>query len=208
MSRKSTAIPLFAALLIWLGLTTVAQAHGFSSELSAYRQIKIGAKLVLYQTEILLILVSCGLLMSFLDKALLRLGPAALFAGLLAGYPLAFVLQIDMAMVAIALVVVIGGAIAMDRLLIRNVILALLAGAGACLLPLGFLGHQLTDLPMLILGNFLFTSFLVVTATLAIGLLAKLYAQKVWPPIAIRVLGSWVSAIAILIGAFFIGMPG
>ncbi len=208
MMTKSFQFTAPLAVLLWFCLANGAVAHGFGGDMTLLLQIKIGAKLVLANTEIMLALIASGLIISVWNIADAKRGLASFYTGVVLGFPLVFVMQIDLIWVGLLLSIAMGGMIAMNKFAPKQVLWLCLAGAGASLMSLGFLGHELTGMPPFILGNFLFTATLVLIGALVVGLLVKMYSHLAWVPIVLRILGSWISAIAILAGAFFIGMPG
>lgn len=208
MISASTHRVAMAAGLLWFGMATGALAHGFGNDIPLIIQIKIGAKLILASTNTMLVLIVTGLVLSYGGLGGLKQRTAAFIAGIVVGFPLAFVLQIDMVWAALVLVIVLGGMVTLNRFAPKRVMWLLFIGTGACLVPLGFIGHELAGMPPLILGNYLFTAFLVTSGALICGLAAQRFVHIAWVPIVLRIAGSWISAIAILVGAFFIGMPG
>ena len=80
-------------------------------------QIKVGAKLALYQPEILLLLAVCGLAISYWGRRDALIGFAAFLAGVLLGFPVVFIWQIDMVWLALILTLLFGATVALHLFL-------------------------------------------------------------------------------------------
>jgi hypothetical protein len=194
---------IFGAVL-WLGTTGAALANHFGP----LRQIKVGAKLALYQPEILLLLAVSGLVLSYWSWRDAAVGVAAFFAGVLLGFPLVFVWQIDMVWLALILIAYFGAAVAVQIFLPKRILQAYLVLAGACSAPLAFLGHHYSETTPLLLGNFIFTQFLVLSAAfLIMAMVRKFSKDHWWLAVVPRVFGSWAVAAAVMVFAFYLSGP-
>lgn len=194
---------IFAAVL-WLAGPSAALANHFGP----MRQIKIGAKLVLYQPEILLLLAVSGLVLSYWARRDAVIGFAAFFAGVLLGFPLVFIWQIDLVWLALTLTAFLGATVAVQLFLPRRILQAYLGLAGACCPSLALLGHPYAENPPLLLGNFVFTQFLILSAAfLVCAALLKLSATHWWMAVVPRVFGSWAVAAAVMVLAFYVAGP-
>lgn len=167
-------------------------------------QIKIGAKLALYQPEILLLLFASGLMISFWSRRDAAIGFAVFFLGVLIGLPVMYYLQIDLLWLALILMLVFGGIVAVQVFPPVRIQQAYLVLAGMCCAPLALLGHAFSQTPLLMLGNFAFTQFLVLSAAYLICVsLQRLSRSHWWLTVVLRVFGSWAAAAAIMLGAFY-----
>lgn len=191
---------LLAAAMWMSGAIPVLASH-----FGPIRQIKLGAKLVLYQPEILLLLAVSGLAISYWGRRDAIVGVAAFLAGVALGFPVVFAWQVNMVWLALILTILSGGSVALHLFLPVRLQQAYLVLAGACCAPLAFLGHHYDETTLLMLGNFVFTIFLVLTASfLVCAVLAKQSQRYWWMAIVLRVFGSWASAAAIMVFAFYL----
>ena len=189
---------------IWIAGTVPV----FANHLTPMRQIKIGAKLGLYQPEILLLLAVCGLAMSYWGKRDALMGLAAFLAGVALGFPVVFIWQIDLVWLALILTLVFGGTVASHFFLPRRMQQAYLVLAGACCAPLGFIGHSYEETTLLLLGGFVLSLLAVLTVGyLVCAILRKQSEEYWWTAIVLRVFGSWASAAAIMVFAFYMVRP-
>lgn len=193
-------------------LATAIQMAGAGSVLANHfpplSQIKVGAKLALYQPEILLLLAVCGLAISYWGRRDALIGFAAFLAGVLLGFPVVFIWQIDMVWLALILTLLFGATVALHLFLPKRMQQAYLVLAGACCAPLAFIGHYYQETTWLLLGNFVFTLLLVMAAAyLVCAVMRKRSEQYWWMAIVLRVFGSWASAAAIMVFAFYLIRP-
>lgn len=179
-----------------------------ANHLTPMRQIKIGAKLALYQPEILLLLAVCGLAISYLERRDALIGFTAFLGGVLLGFPVVFVWQIDMVWLALILTLVFGGTVALHFFLPKRMQQAYLVLAGACCAPLAFIGHHYSETTFLMLGNFIFAMLLVLAAAYLVCVALRKQSKRYWwTAIVLRVFGSWASAAAIMVFAFYVAGP-
>lgn len=75
-----------------------------------------------------------------------------------------FIRQIDMVWLALILTLLFGGTVALSFFLPTRMQQAYLVLAGACCAPLALIGHHYQETTLLMLGNFVFTSPLVLAA--------------------------------------------
>lgn len=180
----------------------------FANHLTPMRQIKIGAKLALYQPEILLLLAVCGLAISYWGRRDALIGLAVFLAGVALGFPMVFIWQIDMVWLALILTLLFGGTVALHFFLPKRMQQAYLVLAGACCAPLSFVGHHYEETTPLMLGGFVLSLLVVLTAAyLVCAVLRKQSKEYWWMAIVLRVFGSWASAAAIMVFAFYMVRP-
>lgn len=196
------------AVLLAAAIQLAGAGSVLANHVTPLRQIKVGAKLALYQPEILLLLAACGLAISYWGRRDALIAFAAFLAGVLIGFPVVFIWQIDMVWIALILTLVFGGSAALHLFLPKRMQQAYLVLAGACCAPLGFIGHYYNETTWLLLGNFVFTLLLVLAAAyLVCAVLKKLSQEYWWTAIVLRVFGSWASAAAIMVFAFYLIRP-
>lgn len=180
----------------------------FADHFTPARQIKIGLKLVVYQPETLLLLAVCGLLISYSERRDALIGFAALFAGVLLGFPVAFTWQVDMVWLSLILTFVFGGTVALNYFLPKRMQQAYLVLAGACCAPLGFVGHSYSETTPLLLGGYVLSLMSVSAVSyLVCAVLRKQSENHWWTAIVLRVFGSWAFAAAIMTLAFYMIRP-
>lgn len=191
-----------------LGLWICGGAAVFAGHVPPQRQIGFGVKLALYQPEILLVLAASGLAISYWGRRDAGIGFAAFLAGVLLGFPLVFVWQIDMVWLALILILAFGGTVALHLFFPVRMQQAYLVLAGACCAPLAFIGHFYNETTPLMLAGFV-TALLgiLVLAYLVCAVLNRKSRQVWWFAVVLRVFGSWASAAAIMMAAFYIMTP-
>lgn len=192
------------AVAIWMAGAVPVFAHHLTPTL----QIEVGMKLALYQPESLLLLAACGLWISFWERSCALIGLAWLLAGLLLGFPLVFIWQVNMIWIALVLTALFGGAVALNYFLPKQMRQGYLVLAGACCAPLGFIGHSYDETLPFLLGGYVFS--LMMVAALAYLVCAALREQSErhrWMAIVLRVFGSWAFAAAFMTFAFYVVGP-
>lgn len=195
-------------VLIAAAIWTCSTVAVFADHFGPLKQIKLGAKLVLYHPEVLLIVAVSGLLMSHWSRRDAAIGLAAFFAGVLLGFPFDYIFQVDMVWLCLLLTICLGAMIALQLFLPVRMLQAYLGLAGLCCAPVVLLGRYFNEVTLLTVGNFVFTLFLVLLASfLVCTVIARYSKQHWWLTVILRVLGSWAVAASIIILAFHLSGP-
>lgn len=189
--------------LIAAAIWTSSAAAVFADHFGALGQIKLGAKLVAYNPEILLIVAVSGLLISYWGQRDAVIGFAAFFTGVLLGFPFDYVFQLDLGWFCLLLTMCIGAMAALQLFPPVRVLQACLGLAGMTCAPLVLLGRYFDQTTVLVVGNFLLTLFLVLFGSFVVCAIIRRYSkQHWWLSVVPRVLASWAVAASIIILSF------
>ncbi len=187
------------AATIWASSAAVV----FADHFGPLQQIKLGAKMVVYSSELLLLPIAVGLVLSYWSRRDAVVGFAAFFGGVILGFPFDYIFRVDVSWICLLLAICFGGMVALQVSLPVRVLQASLVFAGMNCAPLVELGRYFEQVSMLVVGNFVFSLFLVLFASYLVCVtLGRFSKQYWWIAIILRVLGSWVAAASIIIFSF------
>lgn len=187
------------AAAIWTGSAVAV----FADHFGPLKQIKLGAKLVVYNPEILLIAAVSGLLISYWNRRDAVIGFAAFFTGVLLGFPFDYIWQVDVVWLCLLLTMCIGAMAALQLFPPLRVLQGCLGLAGMCCAPLVLLGRYFSQTTVLVVGNFLLTLFLVIFGAFVVcAVIGRYSKQHWWLSVVPRVLASWAVAASIIILSF------
>ena len=188
-----------------LALPSRADAHAFAAGQDEYELFLEGAALPFHTPELALSLLSFSLLVGAWRVDGLPLAWPALIAGACIGMALAFAAaSVDPTYALYALAILLGVLVVLAwDYDVRS--MRLVAGAAGVAMAYGTVAaHGTDDLPIAALAGILAGLNFWIAAGAALASLPARFIRAAWPALGLRVLGSWLVAITLIMLAFAI----